>query len=153
MQKTAAKALLHGVYIVTAKHGDKRNGMTAAWVSQVSFRPLLVMVSVAPERYTHELIDRSGHFALNTLAEGQKELARSFGFRTGRKADKLEGVRCASAPNGSPLLEEALAWLECKVVDKVSAGDHTLFIGEVVAGDVLRTDLEPLPFRWGDFFK
>jgi flavin reductase (DIM6/NTAB) family NADH-FMN oxidoreductase RutF len=152
MQKIVARALLHGVYVVTARHEERQNGMTAAWVSQVSFRPPLVMVSIAPERYTHELIERSGHFAVNALHEGQTELARGFGFRSGRKTDKLAGVPHHAAANGSPVLDEALAYLECRVVDRVTAGDHTLFLGEVVGGDVLN-DREPLPFRWADYFK
>jgi len=152
MQKVAAQALLHGVYIITARDGERINGMTAAWVSQVSFRPLLVMVSIAPERYTFELIDRSGYFAVNALHVNQIEIARGFGFRSGRKADKFEGVAHQAAPNGSPILSEANAWLECRVVDRHRAGDHTLFIGEVVAGEVLK-DKDILPFRWGDYFK
>jgi len=152
MQKVAARALLHGVYILTARDGERLNGMTAAWVSQVSFRPLLVMVSVAPERYTHELIERSGYFAVNSLERRQTELARGFGFRSGRKVDKLAGVKHHAAPHGSPVLDEAVAWLECRVVDRIKAGDHTLFIGEVVAGEAL-SDKELLPFSWSDFFK
>jgi flavin reductase (DIM6/NTAB) family NADH-FMN oxidoreductase RutF len=152
MQKVVARALLHGVYVVTAKDGERVNGMTAAWVSQVSFKPLLIAVSIAPERYTHELIERSGYFAVNSLHDGQAELARSFGFRSGRRADKFENVAHTSAANGSPVLSEAAAFVECKVVQRVSVGDHTLFVGEVVDGKLLK-DIDVLPFRWGDFFK
>jgi flavin reductase (DIM6/NTAB) family NADH-FMN oxidoreductase RutF len=152
MQKVVARALLHGVYVLTSRDSERVNGMTAAWVSQVSFRPLLLSVAVAPERFTHELIDRSGYFAVNTLGQGQAALARAFGFRSGRKVDKFEGVGHHPAANGSPVLEEAVAYVECRVVDRLTAGDHTLFIGEVVEGAVLK-DEEPLPFRWGDFFK
>ena len=69
MQEAAFAALVHGVYVVTTRVGDKINGMTAAWVSQVSLKPLLVMVSIAPPRYTHTLIQESGVFAINVLAQ------------------------------------------------------------------------------------
>jgi flavin reductase (DIM6/NTAB) family NADH-FMN oxidoreductase RutF len=152
MQKVVARALLHGVYILTSRDSERSNGMTAAWISQVSFRPLLVSAAVAPERYTHELIERSGYFAINALYEGQAELARNFGFRSGRKVDKFQNVAHHPAANGSPVLDEAAAYLECRVMDRVTVGDHTLFIGEVVDGALLK-DRETLPFRWGDFFK
>jgi flavin reductase (DIM6/NTAB) family NADH-FMN oxidoreductase RutF len=152
VQKIVAEALLHGVYVLTSRDSERANGMTAAWASQVSFSPLLIAVSVAPERFTHEVIERSGYFALNALHQGQIELARAFGFRSGRKVNKLEGVAHHPAANGSPVLDEAASYVECRVVDRVAAGDHTLFIGEAVDGALL-TGLGTMPFRWGDYFK
>jgi flavin reductase (DIM6/NTAB) family NADH-FMN oxidoreductase RutF len=152
MQKVVAQTVLHGVYILTAAEGERRNGMTAAWVCQVSFRPLIVAVSVAPERYTFDLIDKSGYFALCALKAGQEKDAKHFGFVSGRKGDKFEGYKISAAANGSPVLEDSVAYLECKVVERVLAGDHTLFLGEVVDGKVLQGG-EPLPFRWSDYFK
>ena len=67
MQDVAFKALVHGVYVVTTRCGDRVNGMTASWVSQVSLSPLLLMVSIAPARYSHDLIKESGIFAINVL--------------------------------------------------------------------------------------
>ncbi|MFH0809435.1 MAG: flavin reductase family protein [Pseudomonadota bacterium] len=152
MQDVVAKALLHGLYVLTCKDGQRINGMTAAWVSQVSFNPLLIAVSVAPERHTHELLQNSSHFALNSLRGGQLDLARKFGFRSGRNTDKLEGIAHHPAANGSPVLDDAVAYVECRIQDTVTTGDHTLFIGEAVDGKVL-ADQDVLPFRWGDFFK
>jgi flavin reductase (DIM6/NTAB) family NADH-FMN oxidoreductase RutF len=152
MQKIVSKAISHGVYIITARTKDKMNGMTAAWISQVSFKPLLFMVSIAPERFTHDLIKESGYFAINTLDEDLQNYAATFGFRSGRKTDKFQGVPFVDAPNGSPVLDGALAFFECKVVDTFSAGDHTLFIGEVVEAKLFKEDTEPLIFHWDDYF-
>ncbi|MFH1673274.1 MAG: flavin reductase family protein [Pseudomonadota bacterium] len=152
MQKIVSKGILHGVYIVTARTEDKVNGMTAAWVAQVSFKPLLLMVSIAPPRYTHGLVERAGYFAINTLPEGREDLAKHFGFKTGRKVDKFETISFTDAPNGSPILDDAMAYCECKLTKSVTAGDHTLFIGEVVEGRILKEGVEPLAFRWGDYF-
>lgn len=152
MQDIVTKAISHGVYVVTVRTKEKINGMTAAWVSQISLNPLMLMVSIAPARHTHNLIKESGFFVINALTEDQKDLARHFGFRSGRKVDKFEGLSYFDAPKGSPVLEGALAYFECKSMDTFKAGDHTLFIGEVVTAKLLRDNKKPLIFHWEDYF-
>lgn len=152
MQDVVAKAISHGVYVITVRTKEKINGMTAAWVSQVSINPLMLMVSIAPARYTHNLIKESGYFAINALPEDQIDLARHFGFKSGRKVDKFEGHTYFDAPKGSPILDGALAFFECKLVETFKAGDHTLFVGEVVTAKLLRDDNKPLIFHWEDYF-
>jgi len=152
MQDIVAKAITHGVYIVTARTQERINGMTAAWISQVSMNPVLLMVSVAPARYTYGLIKESGYFAINVLAEGQEGLAQSFGFRSGRKHDKFQNIPYFEAQHGSPVLSDAMAYFECRLVDDFTAGDHTLFIGNVGDARLLKSDQEPLIFRWDDYF-
>jgi len=152
MQDIVTKTISHGVYVITVRTKEKINGMTAAWVSQVSLNPLMLMVSIAPARHTHNLIKESGYFAINTMSEDQKDLTRHFGFKSGRKVDKFEGLSYFDASNGSPVLKEALAFFECRLVDTFKAGDHTLFIGEVVTAKLLRDDKKPLIFHWEDYF-
>jgi len=84
MQEVAFTALVQGVYVITTRLQDQVNGMTAAWVSQVALKPLLVMVSIAPPRFSHGLIKESGIFAINVLASGQEDLGKRFGFKSGR---------------------------------------------------------------------
>ena len=132
MQEVAFAALVHGVYVVTTRVGEKINGMTAAWVSQVSLKPLLIMVSIAPPRFTHTLILESGSFVINVLASGQVELAKRFGYKSGRTIDKLAGLETLAAASGAPVLPQAYAYLDLKLVHTFAAGDHTLFVGEVV---------------------
>ena len=152
MQDIVSKGITHGVYIVTAKTEDRINGMTAAWISQVSMNPALLMVSIAPARFTYGLIKESGYFAINVLAEGQEGLAQSFGFRSGRKHDKFQNIPYFDAPNGSPVLNDAMAFFECKLTDAFTAGDHSLFIGSIEEAKLLKNDQEPLIFRWDDYF-
>jgi flavin reductase (DIM6/NTAB) family NADH-FMN oxidoreductase RutF len=152
MQDIVSKGIIHGVYIVTARTEDRINGMTAAWISQVSMNPALLMVSIAPARFTYGLIKESGYFAINVLAEGQEGLAQSFGFRSGRKHDKFQNIPYFDAPNGSPVLNDAMAFFECKLTDAFTAGDHSLFIGSIVEARLLKSDQEPLIFRWDDYF-
>ena len=152
MQDTVSKAITHGVYIITTRTKEKINGMTAAWVSQASLQPLMLVVSVAPARHTHRLIKESGYFAVNTLSEDQKDLARHFGFKSGRNIDKFEGISFFDAPQGSPVLSDALAFFECKLSDSFTAGDHTLFVGNVTTAKILKDKKKPLVFRWDDYF-
>jgi flavin reductase (DIM6/NTAB) family NADH-FMN oxidoreductase RutF len=152
MQKIVSKAISHGVYIITVRTKERINGMTAAWVSQVSMNPLLLMVSIAPARFTHDLIKESGYFAINVLDEETMNYGAVFGFKSGRKADKFQNISHFDAPDGSPVLNDALAYFECKVADILRAGDHNLFIGEVVAAKLLKGDKEPLIFHWDDYF-
>jgi flavin reductase (DIM6/NTAB) family NADH-FMN oxidoreductase RutF len=152
MQEVAFDALVHGVYVVTTRLGEKINGMTAAWVSQVSLKPLLVMVSIAPARYSHDLIKESGVFAVNVLTAEQVELGKRFGYKSGRKVDKCAGIEWLTAATGAPILPQAYAYLDLKLVSTCPAGDHTLFVGEVVEAKILHPQARPLVFKKGDFF-
>jgi flavin reductase (DIM6/NTAB) family NADH-FMN oxidoreductase RutF len=152
MQEVAFTALVHGVYVVTTRLGEKINGMTAAWVAQVSLNPLLVMVSIAPSRYSHTLIKESGIFAINVLTGEQVELAKRFGYKSGRKIDKFAGLDCLAAGSGSPVLPQAYAYLDLRLVHTYTAGDHTLFVGEVMEAKILHPQSQPLIFKKSDFF-
>ena len=152
MQAVVFDALVHGVYVVTTRLGDVVNGMTAAWVSQVSLKPLLVMVSIAPSRYSHDLIKKSGIFAVNVLDRDQADLGKRFGFKSGRQVDKFAGLEWTTGATGAPILPQAYACLELKLKETVPAGDHTLFVGEVVAAKVLHPQAQPLVFKKSDFF-
>jgi flavin reductase (DIM6/NTAB) family NADH-FMN oxidoreductase RutF len=152
MQEVAFTALVHGVYVITTRLGEKVNGMTAAWVSQVSLNPLMVMVAIAPPRYSHDLIKESSVFAINVLTSEQVELAKRFGYKSGRKIDKLAGLNWIEAATGSPILPQAHAYLDLKLAHSFEAGDHTLFVGEVVAAKILHPQSHPLIFKKTDFF-
>ena len=152
MQEIAFDALVHGVYVVTTRLEDVVNGMTASWVAQVSLKPLLLMVSIAPARYSHRLIQESGVFAVNVLADTQVELGKRFGYKSGRQVDKFAGLEWTTAATGAPILPQAYAYLDLKLRDTFSAGDHTLFVGEVVAARILHPEAQPLVFKKSDFF-
>lgn len=152
MQERISKILSTGVYIVTARAGDRINGMTAAWVSQVSFNPKLVAVSIAEQRFTYGLIKASGRFCINAMAGDGIEIARHFGFKSGRTIDKFKDVDYTLTANGIPALSKAFAYMECDVVNTLDTGDHTLFIGSVSDCQVTRGDVAPLIFAWDDFF-
>jgi flavin reductase (DIM6/NTAB) family NADH-FMN oxidoreductase RutF len=152
MQDIAFTALVHGVYVITTASGTQVNGMTASWVSQVSLNPLLLMVSIAPSRYTHDLIKESEVFAVNVLTADQVDLGKRFGFASGRRVDKFAGLDFITAVTGSPILPQAYAYFDARLVGTFPAGDHTLFVGEVVAAKILHPEIQPLIFSKKDFF-
>ena len=131
----AMSHLSHGVYVLGTRRGRQMTAMTAAWVAQVSERPPSVAVGVRDDRYTHDIILETGTFALSVLREDQVEVATHFAETSGEYHDKLHGIPYGQSPNGSPVLLDCLAYLDCRVLAAARAGDHTVFIGEVIAGE------------------
>jgi flavin reductase (DIM6/NTAB) family NADH-FMN oxidoreductase RutF len=126
--------LSHGVYVLGTRRGREMNAMTASWVSRISDLPPYVSVAVRGDRYTHDLILESATFSLSILREDQLDVATHFAETSGEYHDKLRYVPYSQSPGGSPVLLDCLAYLDCRVLDTVRAGDHTVFIGEVTAG-------------------
>jgi flavin reductase (DIM6/NTAB) family NADH-FMN oxidoreductase RutF len=127
--------LSHGVYVLGTRRGREMTAMTAAWVAQVSELPPCVAVAVRGDRYTHDLILESATFSLSVLRDDQVDVAAHFAESSGEYHNKLHGVPYGQSPSGSPVLLDCLAHLDCKVLDTARAGDHTIFIGEVTAGE------------------
>jgi len=140
----------YGVYVVGAKHAGRVNALTCAWVMRVSFSPPMVAVAVGKTRYTHDMIKGSGAFSVNVLAEDQVELGRHFGLKSGRQVDKFADVPYKEGVTGSPILEGVAAWLDCRLVHSYDAGDHTIFVGEVVDAGTSRK--KPLIFDPKDYW-
>jgi flavin reductase (DIM6/NTAB) family NADH-FMN oxidoreductase RutF len=140
------RRLTQGLYVVGVAHEGRRDGFTAAWVTQVSFQPLLLALSINPEHASYPLLVAGGGFTVNVLRRGQFELARKFGTRSGRDTDKLAGQRWAPGPGGAPILLDAAACLECRVVDRHPAGDHELVVGRVTGGRVLDPKAPPMTY-------
>ena len=138
------RCLSTGVYVVGTGHGEKRSAFTAAWITQVSFDPLLLVVSINPRHATYPILIASRAFTVSVLKAGQLELARRFGTRSGRDEDKLAGVGWHPARSGAPILNEALACFDCELTGSVPAGDHELVVGRVVAGAVLDPNAKPM---------
>jgi flavin reductase (DIM6/NTAB) family NADH-FMN oxidoreductase RutF len=135
-----------GVYVVGVADGQRRDAFTAAWVMQASFNPLLLAVSINPDNASYELLHASGGFTVNVLKRGQLELARRFGTRSGRKEDKLAGIKSHPGRRGTPILDDALAYFDCEVVGRTRAGEHELVLGRVVDGKILDRGAAPLTY-------
>jgi flavin reductase (DIM6/NTAB) family NADH-FMN oxidoreductase RutF len=143
-------ALFHrlsfGVYVVGVSAGVRRDGFTAAWVMQTSFDPLLLALSINSSNASYELLHAGGGFTVNVLKQGQLDLARRFGTRSGRDEDKLAGIRWRPGRSGAPILEQALAYFDCELAGRHRAGDHELVLGRVVDGKILDPGAVPLTY-------
>src|SRR5215217_4045118 len=112
-----------GLYVLGSRAGERRNGMTINWVTQLSFEPKLVGVSVEREAFTHELVTDGGVFSVNLVAQEDRAIVRKF---TKPVDVDLDGA------TGAPVLDLAVAFLDCEVRQTVDLGGHSLFLGEVV---------------------
>lgn len=124
------------IALVTAKHKNKANVMVAAWVTNVSTDPPMVALAVHPARLTHDLISKSGEFALNIPPRPLAEQVKKIGEVSGQEADKFVVTKLnlyEAQQVNAPLIVECIGHLECGVVDTVRAGNHTLFLAEIVA--------------------
>ncbi len=122
-----------GVCVVASCYNGIRHGMTVSSFTSVSLSPPQVMISIQRSSRTHQLIDESNFFGITILAETQLEISERFAGRTPDNEDRFAGLEIFSMATGSPFISGGLAYLDCEVERKVQLGEHTLFLGEVVA--------------------
>lgn len=137
--------LTHGVYVVGVASGEHRNAFTAAWVMQVSFDPLLLILSINPQHSSYAILNKGKVFSINILKEEQLNLASHFGRPA--STEKLAHESWMSGRTGAPLLRDALAWIECEVLAQHPAGDHILVLGRVIDGRLLDAMARPMIYR------
>lgn len=140
------RRLTYGVYVVGVADGERRDGFTAAWVMQTAFDPLLLAVSVNPHNASYPILRAGAAFTINVLRQGQLELARLFGTRSGRDQDKLAGIRWHPGRTGAPILEDALAYFDCELDGLMRAGDHELVLGRVAEGRIIDRHAAPMTY-------
>jgi flavin reductase (DIM6/NTAB) family NADH-FMN oxidoreductase RutF len=143
------------VTVVTVEKAGKPNAMTAAWAVPVSHRPPLVVVHIAPQRYTHDIIMETKEFGLCILADDQMDISQHAGTISGRKADKFGGELMKPKPSriiSAPVIEGCAVTMECKLEKAIAMGDHTIFVGRVVAIE-RDTRKRPLVLHRGIYYK
>jgi len=123
-----------GLYVVGSRSGDRRNAMTLNWATQVSFDPKLVAIAVEHDALTHELVHEGGSFALCLIDREDRAIVRKFTkpVEVDEAARTLNGFPFHDGPTGAPVLDQAVAWLACRVVQEAPVGGHTVFFGEIV---------------------
>ncbi|MDD5093365.1 MAG: flavin reductase family protein [Dehalococcoidia bacterium] len=132
--------------VVTCHAQGKDNAMTVAWHSSVSQKPPLIGISIAPKRYTYELILEAGEFGVNFLPLEMGELIAAVGGVTGKDVDKFARFNIAREQplkTSVPILADAYAAYECRLVEHRTYGDHEWFVGEVVATHVTEGAFTP----------
>ena len=125
--------------MVTCSDGEHDNVFTVAWTGITNTIPPKTYISVRPSRYSHELIEKSGVFAINLTTKELVRAADTCGVFTGRKVNKLEKCKLATVPAQEidcPILESSPLVLECRVTDQIPLGSHDMFLADIVAVDV-----------------
>ena len=139
------RQLTHGVYVIGVTDKEKVNAFTAAWVMQVSFRPLLIALGINPGHSSYNMLVQGSAFSVNVLSGKNRDLAQHFGQPA--KANKLAGIKWHRGKSGTPILDDAMAWFDCKYSHECSAGDHMVVVGRVIDGAVLDTNSLPMSYH------
>ncbi len=135
-----SRQLAQPVTLLSVSDGKSENVATMAWVMPVSSNPPLLTVAVSPRRHSHDLVLAAGEFAVLVLTDQQKNLSTLAGTISGRNQQKWElpefkGLRREADIIKAPLIRDCRAVYECRLVNHVTAGDHTLFIGEILRAE------------------
>ena len=141
-----------GVTVVTTNVRGRLHGMTANAVCSLSLDPLQLLVCVDRESNCYRQMLQAEVFGLSILAADQEEISNLFARTTAPAEGSLQGVDYRIGRLDEPLIENALAHLECRLAERLDGGDHIIVIGDVVAGKQVR-DAEPLLFFGGRYAK
>jgi flavin reductase (DIM6/NTAB) family NADH-FMN oxidoreductase RutF len=137
-KKTALRMIPYGLYVLTARNRNEITAATVTWVTQTAFKPTLIVIGVKADSRSHSMIKETGIFNLNILGKGQQKTAFAFFKPTLAENGKLSGQEIRSGSNGCPILVEAPAYLECKLVNTYEGADHSVFISEVTGAGLNR---------------
>ena len=139
----------YGLYIICSKNEEKINGQIANALFQVTAEPATIAVSINKQNLTHEYIEKSNFFTVSILSENTPMgFIGNFGFKSGRDMDKFKDVEYKLGKAKSPIvLDNALACIEAKVIDKIDVGTHTIFIGRVEDAETL-SEGKPMTYEY-----
>ena len=149
MGKAAMYKLTYGLFVLTAKEGEKDNGCIINTAMQVTTSPNRIIIVVNKQNYTHDMIMRTKTFNVSCLSENASfEVFKHFGFQSGKDVDKMEGKSYLRAENGIVYVEDmANAYISGKVVSETDLGTHTMFLADVTDAKVLN-DAESVSYSY-----
>jgi len=153
-KKSLLRKIPHGLYVVTSGAGEAAHGFTATWLTQSSFAPPIVVLGVRRESASMESIRRSRALCVNLVPKDRRDLAEKFFKMPSAGGGRFDDLTFHAGPStGSPVLDDALGFLECRVLEIVERGDHATVICEVVEAGVLRDgdllELSHTPWKYG----
>jgi flavin reductase (DIM6/NTAB) family NADH-FMN oxidoreductase RutF len=144
--------LTSGVYIVAAGNGERQNGFVATTVMQVTAEPAKIIMACNKENFTTALVREYQAFSASVLKQNYKPTTMgTFGFRSGKDFDKFAHCNefiCGRNTQVPIVLEDCMAWFECKLTDEIDVGTHILFVGEVLDAQVTVPEDEPLTYAY-----
>lgn len=139
MNKNVFRNLSYGVYVVSTADGERPTGCIANSAMQITSSPATIAVSMNHDNYTNSCIEKSGKFALSILSEqSDPGIIGQFGFQSGKDVNKFDSVK-HTIKEGIAVVDDSCGYIVCKVIDKMETSTHTVFLGEVIDGDILET--------------
>jgi flavin reductase (DIM6/NTAB) family NADH-FMN oxidoreductase RutF len=153
--KSALAQWSTGITVISTLDDENWIGLTASSFTSVSLNPPLVLVCIGKNLYTHQVLEQSQVFSVSILQDTQLEIAKIFAGMTDTE-DRFAGLDCHTAQTGCPILPDVLAWVDCEVRHIYEAGDHSIFVGEVVQADIPNPNGEALAYHnrsWGKYIK
>lgn len=150
MNSEAFFKLTYGLYVVSSHNQEKKNGFIANTVFQVTSEPAQIAVACHKNNFTSTLINESKVFSVSVLKkEVQPKIIGLFGYMSGEKKDKFAKVSYIKGETGVPIMvEDTVAWFECKLVQTTDVGTHTIFIGQITENALLADDIDPLTYAY-----
>lgn len=140
MNPNVFRNLSYGVYVISSLDGSRPTGCIANSVMQITSSPATVALSMNHDNFTNSCISASGKFAVSILSEqSDPSLIGHFGFQSGRTVNKFDTIPYETK-DGLPIVTDTCSYFTCRVIDKMETSTHTVFLGEVVEGDILKTD-------------
>lgn len=142
--------LTYGLYIVASGDKNTGNAYVSNTVFQVTSEPAKFATCCNKDNFTSDIIDQSGAFSVSVIEkDADKKLFSKFGYRSGKDFNKFEGASIRMGETGVPVvLDHCIAYLECKLVDKIDVGTHWMFIGELVVAEVLDENAAPISYDY-----
>ena len=142
MNNNVMHNISYGLYVLTAKENNKSNGCIINTLQQVTTTPNKISITVNKENYTHDMIVRTGEFNISIISESADfDLFKHFGFQSGRSVDKFADYPFGISDNGLPyLINNSNGYVSGKVISSIDLGTHTMFIANVIGGEVLNNE-------------
>jgi len=150
MNKEAFFKITYGLYIVSSAYEGRRSAYVANTVFQVTASPAKFAISCSKDNFTNDIIGNSGVFAFSIFNEKYKdEIMSRFGYHSSRDTDKFEGLNFILGKTNVPIvIEDSVAWFECRVVQHIDLGTHIMYIGELIDNAILDADARPLTYDY-----
>lgn len=148
MNKNIFRSMSYGVYTVTAMDGDRPVGCIANSAMQITSSPATVAISINHDNFTNSCIEKEGKFAISILSEtSDPSIIGTFGFQTSKDTDKFRDVTY-EVKEGLPVIKDSCGYIICKLIDKMDTVTHTVFLGEVIDGDVFEGAGEAMTYSY-----
>jgi flavin reductase (DIM6/NTAB) family NADH-FMN oxidoreductase RutF/rubredoxin len=140
----------YGLYIISSGYDGQKNGYIANTAFQVTAEPAQIAISCNKDNYTCPLIENGGIFSISVLDQNTKsDTIGLFGYKSGKKVNKFDKIQYITSNQGTPIvIEDCIAWFDCKVKQSVDVGTHIIFVGEILENNLLNEHATPLTYEY-----